>query len=111
MLNQINVFLSALLIVGLKVMFPRIRSVLGSKLGKIWLSNVKTELKYLLNASACSASLVLRDPLSNNNNNNNNTAGDAPYVNENILSNMKKSNRRRGLILWHLYQSCYKTSC
>ena len=28
-------------------------------------------------------------------NNNNNTAGDAPYVNENILSNMKKLNRRR----------------
>ena len=31
----------------------------------------------------------------NNNNNNNNTAGGAPYVNENILSNMKKLNRRR----------------
>ena len=31
----------------------------------------------------------------NNNNNNNNTAGDVPYVNENILSNMKKLNRRR----------------
>ena len=27
-----------------------------------------------------------------NNNNNNNTAGDVPYVNENILSNMKKLN-------------------
>ena len=35
--------------------------------------------------------LVIRD----NNNNNNNTAGDAPYVNENILSKMKKLNRRR----------------
>ena len=36
------------------------------------------------------------DFLCDNNNNNNNTAGDAPYVNENILSNMKKLNRRRG---------------
>ena len=48
--------------------------------------------------------------------NNNNTAGDASYVNENILSNMKKLNRRREYLFviideytnhWHVIQISY----